>query len=212
MKRKDNELTLGLITLISGFYLLNMLVPQIDVSAWLSLFQKAVYGPGDTTFHGVYTGEIWRLLTVGLVHASLIHLLSNLFFLWVVGVELEKLVGKTKFVIVFLFSQLTASLASLFFAPTKYQVSVGVSGALFGLFAAIIVFGRKGGVDRQAIIGTVIINIVITFAVPSIDWRAHLGGALGGAAIAYLIEKMGPNFKSRKKGKKGPDFPPLLWD
>jgi membrane associated rhomboid family serine protease len=206
VKQKSNQITLALVTIISGFYLAKMVIPHTGLSPidlWLGLFKRATID-NSGTLHGVLQGEYWRLLTVGLTHASLIHLGSNMLFLWQVGSQLEQFVGRAKFSVIFIGSQIIASLASLLFLP-DVEIAVGVSGALFGLFAALVVVGRKSGINYSAVWGTVIINVVITFSFPQIDWHAHVGGAIGGALIAFLIEKFWP------KPKQQVYYPPLRW-
>ena len=170
---------------------------------WLGLFRRASID-NSGSLHGVLQGEYWRLLTVGLTHASLIHLGSNMLFLWQVGTQLEQFVGRAKFIVIFVVSQIIASIVSVLFLPDT-EIAVGVSGALFGLFAALVYLARKSGINYSAVWGTIAINVVITFAVPQIDWHAHVGGALGGLLIAFLIEKFWP------KPKQQIYYPPLRW-
>jgi membrane associated rhomboid family serine protease len=200
-------MTLALITIISGFYLAKMVIPHTGslspVDFWLSLFRSASL-TGMPPLHGVLHGEYWRYLTVGLTHASLIHLGSNMLFLWQVGTQLEMLVGRAKFITIFIGSQIIASLVSAAFLPDT-EIAVGVSGALFGLFAALVVLARKRGLNWGAVGSTVFLNVLITFTFPGIDWHAHVGGAIGGALIAFGIEKFWP------KGKPEVIYPPLRW-
>jgi membrane associated rhomboid family serine protease len=94
--------------------------------------------------------------------------------------------GRTKFLIIFFVSLLAGSLTSAYFLPFD-GYSIGVSGAVFGLFGAILVMGRRYGVGMRAVLVTVGINLAIGFTIPGIDWRAHIGGLIGGAAITKVL-------------------------
>lgn len=125
------------------------------------------------------TNEWYRLFTVALVHAGLLHLGFNMYALMVLGNPLETAFGSSKLLIVFFFSLLTGSLTSAYFASAS-SYSVGASGAIFGLFGAMIIVGNKIGADVRSIYVIIGINFVIGFAVGGIDWKAHLGGLIGG--------------------------------
>lgn len=125
------------------------------------------------------TNEWYRLFTVALVHAGLLHLGFNMYALLVLGNPLETAFGASKLLIVFFFSLLTGSLTSAYFASAS-SYSVGASGAIFGLFGAMIIVGTKIGADVRSIYVIIGINFVIGFAVGGIDWKAHLGGLIGG--------------------------------
>jgi membrane associated rhomboid family serine protease len=102
------------------------------------------------------------------------------------GTQIESVVGKTKYFAIFFFSLLTGSLTSAYFLPFN-GYSIGVSGAVFGLFGAILVIYKKYGADLKSVLITVGINLAIGFTIPGIDWRAHVGGLIGGAAITKLL-------------------------
>ena len=125
------------------------------------------------------TNEWYRLFSVALVHAGLLHLGFNMYALMVLGNPLEAAFGASKLLIVFFFSLLTGSLTSAYFASAS-SYSVGASGAIFGLFGAMIIVGNKIGADVRSIYVIIGINFVIGFALGGIDWKAHLGGLIGG--------------------------------
>ena len=109
----------------------------------------------------------------------------------VLGNPLEAAYGKQKFLFVFFFSLLTGSLASAYFAPI-YGASVGASGAIFGLFGALVIVGLKFrnlgiGADIRSIVVIIAINFAFGFALGGVDWKAHLGGLIGGAVAAQLV-------------------------
>jgi len=134
----------------------------------------------------VTNGEWWLLITAGFLHGSIIHLLFNVYILWVIGSQLESIVGKTKFIIIYFGSLLGGSLASYLFSPFG-SYSIGASGAIFGLMGAMLVVGRKRNLDISQITTLVVINVVIGFVLSGIDWRAHLGGLAAGAFITWVL-------------------------
>ena len=134
------------------------------------------------------TNEWYRLFSVALVHAGLLHLGFNMYALMVLGNPLETAFGSSKFLIVFFFSLLTGSLTSAYFASAS-SYSVGASGAIFGLFGAMIIVGNKIGADVRSIYVIIGINFVIGFAVGGIDWKAHLGGLIGGLIGTQFVFK-----------------------
>lgn len=170
--------TTALITIICGFYLLQLVIPSLEVD--LGLIRGPING------RGVAAGEWYRLLTVALVHGGLMHLGFNMYALLVLGNPLERAFGKSRFLLIFFVSLLTGSLSSLYLNP-PYQLSVGSSGALFGLFGAFAIAGRKIGADVRSILVIIGINFAMGFILPGIDWHAHLGGLIGGAIVAKLL-------------------------
>ena len=104
----------------------------------------------------------------------------------VLGNPIEAAFGKNKFVALFLLSLLTGSLASAYFAQIP-SASVGASGAIFGLFGAIAIVGKRIGSDVRSTYVIIGINFAIGFAVGGIDWHAHLGGLLGGMLATQLL-------------------------
>ena len=114
------------------------------------------------------------------------HLAFNMYALLVLGNPLEKAFGKTKLLTLFTVSLISGSLASFWLNPIN-QPSVGASGALFGLFGAMAIVGRRIGVEVKSIAVILAINFAIGFILPGIDWHAHLGGLIGGALSAVLL-------------------------
>ena len=133
-----------------------------------------------------FSNEWYRLITVALTHAGLLHLGFNMYSLMVLGNPLEAAFGSRKLLIVFFVSLLTGSLASAYFA-SAYSYSVGASGAIFGLFGAFVIVGKRIGADIRSIIVIIGINFFIGFAMGGVDWRAHLGGLIGGVVAAQLV-------------------------
>jgi membrane associated rhomboid family serine protease len=102
------------------------------------------------------------------------------------GTQIESLLGKSKFLVIFFISLLAGSITSAYFLPFN-GYSIGVSGAVFGLFGAILVIYRKYRADIKSVLITVGLNLAIGFTIPGIDWRAHVGGLLGGAVAAKVL-------------------------
>ena len=152
-----------------------MVVPSLQQQLWLPSFQYLQL-----------TNEWYRLFTVALTHGGILHLGFNMYSLMVLGNPLEAAYGKQKFLIVFFFSLLTGSLTSAYFA-SLYSASVGASGAIFGLFGALAIVGKKIGADIRSIVVIIGINFAFGFAMGGVDWRAHLGGLIGGVVAAQLV-------------------------
>ncbi|MFZ9790316.1 MAG: rhomboid family intramembrane serine protease [Candidatus Nanopelagicales bacterium] len=134
----------------------------------------------------VSQGKWWLLITAGFLHGSILHLFFNAYILWVVGGQLESIVGSIRFGIIYFVSLLGGSIASYLFSPFG-SYSVGASGAIFGLMGAMLVVGRKIRIDISQITTLVILNVVLGFVISGIDWRAHLGGLFAGALITWIL-------------------------
>ena len=167
--------TYSLIAVICGAYLLWQFVPTLQDDLLLPSLEVLKYN-----------NEWYRLFTVALTHANPLHLGFNMYALMVLGNPLEVTFGKKKYLTVFFFSLLTGSLASAYLAPI-YGTSVGASGAVFGLFGAMVVVGKKIGADVRSIAAIIGINFFIGFAMGGVDWGAHLGGLIGGALAAQIV-------------------------
>lgn len=171
--KERQSLTQSLIVVIVGSFLIQKYI-------YPNLFQQfALFGPY------VKEGQYWRLFTVALLHAGWMHLIFNMLALWSIGTPVEQIFGRGRYLIIFIGSLLTASIGSAYFGPAA--AAVGASGAIFGLFGALLALGRRAGINYQNILGTVILNLAITFLVPGIDWRAHVGGLIGGYLIARAL-------------------------
>jgi membrane associated rhomboid family serine protease len=132
-------------------------------------------------------GEWYRILTSGFLHAGPFHLFLNMFVLYILGALLEPAIGSARMVGIYLVSLLAGSFGALLLTPD--EVTVGASGAVYGLMSATFLVARQRGVEQLASqIGIwVVINLAFTFSVPNISIGGHLGGLAGGAAAAGLI-------------------------
>jgi membrane associated rhomboid family serine protease len=133
---------------------------------------------------GVAEGEYYRLFTYMFLHYGLIHLVTNMFSLLILGRALEAALGPLRFTVLYLVAGLGGGVAVYVFTPTG--ATVGASGAIFGLFAALFVVLRRLGRDTTSFIPLLVINVLISFA-PGISLAGHLGGLVTGAAIALAM-------------------------
>jgi membrane associated rhomboid family serine protease len=197
--------TYGIMAVTVVISLLTLLGGATELESILLLDKGAMY----------YDNEYWRLLTVALVHGSLIHLLFNMYALFIIGPIVEALYGPYRYMFIYLVCILAGSAASY---ATSANPAVGASGGVFGLFGALLVADRvhKPALTRNARnltaqIGILIgINLVIGFAVPGIDNAAHIGGLLAGAAMGFLVVPVGTrldSFWSRPAATSGPVSP-----
>lgn len=176
---------IGLLVLI---YLLGLFTNNQD--NFINMF--AVYGPFIRKYH-----EYYRLLTGTLLHGGLFHLLSNCYALYIIGSQIESFYGKSKYLIIYLFSAITGSLLSITLAN---NASIGASGAIFGLMGALLYFGYYyrvyiGSTWKQRILPVILLNLVIGLIVPGIDYFAHIGGLIGGVLISMAV---GLKYKHKK--------------
>lgn len=169
--------TYTLVIVTSVFYLIG-LIPGVGLYVQNLL---AFYAP-------LAYLQPWRLLTVTLVHASIFHIAFNMLALWALGRSLEPLLGRWRFLALYLLSALGGSVLTALLAPTT--VVVGASGAVWGLLGAMFVIGRHLGANVTAIAVLLGINLVITFLPGSgIAWPAHIGGGLVGALIGVIFAR-----------------------
>jgi membrane associated rhomboid family serine protease len=157
-------------------------------SVW---FHGSLFGPAITGSNPfpLYTGthEYWRLLTAGFLHDGLLHIFINMISLWFVGSVLEPAIGRVNFLAVYFTSLLAGSFGALWFQP---QIpTVGASGAIFGIFGALIVVARARGIPIwQSGLGFVLVfNLLFSLSVRGISVGDHLGGLVGGIITGWLI-------------------------
>lgn len=139
----------------------------------------------------VQNGEFYRLFTCMFVHADILHILFNMIALYSIGPVVERYYGKSKFLLIYLVSGLLGSIFSGVFM-TADSISIGASGAIFGLLGSISYFtyyyrATLQGILRGSIMPVIIINLVIGFLSSSIDLSAHIGGLIGGILISMAI-------------------------
>ncbi len=132
-------------------------------------------------------GEWYRIFTSGFLHANLIHLLFNMYVLYILGTLLEPAIGTARMVGIYLVSLVAGSFGALLLTPDA--LTVGASGAVYGIMAATFLIARRRGVDQiSTLIGFwVVLNLAFTFAVPGISVGGHIGGLIGGGLAALVV-------------------------
>jgi membrane associated rhomboid family serine protease len=150
-----------------------------------SLFNKWVlFGPS------VANGDWWRLITCAFLHASLLHIGFNMYFLWFVGSAVEQALGRGRFLLVYVVSGLAGSAGALVINPD--MPTVGASGAIFGILGAALILERQryyvlGG---QAM-GLIVINLILSFVISNISIGGHVGGLIGGGLCTLVLSRFG---------------------
>lgn len=176
---KQRSAVLTLITVICAFYLWEL----ID-SGIIGTF--ALYGIDLLKV----TNEWYRLFSVALIHDNSntipIHLAFNMLALHSLGTPIESYLGRSKFLAIFFISLIGGSLASAMYLGYN-GYSIGASGAVFGLFGAWVVIGRKIGAEVKSTLVIIGLNFVLGFTIGGVDWHAHLGGLLTGAAVTKVL-------------------------
>lgn len=137
----------------------------------------------------IQMGEWYRLFSCIFIHASILHLLLNMYVLKIVGTQVETYLGKIKYVTVFIISGLIGSLFSAIFTKS---VSVGASGAIFGIFGSLLYFAYHyrlvlGNSLKYEILPIIVFNLLIGLFIPGVDIYAHLGGLIGGIFATMAV-------------------------
>ncbi len=154
---------------------------------------------GGTWAPGVAEGAVWQVVTSAFMHASPLHIAFNMFALWVLGPQLERLLGAARYLALYGVSALAGSTMVMWFSdPTT--TTLGASGALFGLMGALLVIAIRFGGDVRNILFWLGANLLFTVSLAGqISWQGHVGGLLGGlAASALLVDaRRGPTPRIR---------------
>ncbi len=143
---------------------------------------------------GVAFGDWYRLISSAFLHEPLstgfgiLHILFNMWALWVVGPALERMLGRVRFLAIYLISASGGSVLYSLIVPPAAGPAIGASGAIFGLFGAWFVLSRRLRINAGMIVGLIVINLVLGFTVSGIAWQAHVGGLIAGSALtaAYV--------------------------
>jgi len=128
-------------------------------------------------------GDLYRLVTSAFLHYGVMHLLFNMWALYVVGPPLEMWLGRLRFGTLYALSALGGSVLVYLLSPLN-AATAGASGAVFGLFGATFVVAKRLHLDIRWVVALIVINLVITLTVPGISWQGHVGGLVTGALIA----------------------------
>src|SRR5215211_495413 len=148
----------------------------------------------------VVNHDYWQLITSGFLHSGILHIGFNMYILYWLGTMLEPSLGHVRFAALYFASLLAGSFGALLLDPNA--VTVGASGAVFGLMGAAFVLQRARGIDpMQSGLGPIIlINLVLGFVIPNISIGGHLGGLVGGAAAGFAMEWLA----ARRSGAAAP--------
>jgi membrane associated rhomboid family serine protease len=176
------------------FFGLNIIVFLLMAFAGGSMNEPTLMAFGVKANSAIHQGQWWRFVTPVFIHIGWLHLIFNSYALWIVGPQVEKLYGSARFVLLYVITGVAGVFGSYLFHP--YSISAGASGAIFGLFGVLLVFGIR---YRSSIppffkraVGTgvlpvIFLNLVIGFTIQGIDNSAHIGGLLAGAALAAVV-------------------------
>ncbi len=182
------RLVTGLVVAVNvAVYLYGLAHGSLQVQRDLGLF-----GPS------VAAGEWYRLVTSGFVHANALHLGMNMLVIWIVGAQLEPALGRVRFSLLYAASLLAGSAGALVVSPDV--LTIGASGAAFGLMGALAIGMRQRGIDiwRTGIGTLILINLVFTLAIPGISIGGHIGGLIGGLAAGWVL------LQPRRAGRRPP--------
>jgi membrane associated rhomboid family serine protease len=170
----------------------NVLVFLVNLAQGASLGQNSgnwfikgcLFGPA------VANGDWWRLITAAFLHGGLLHIAMNMLVLWFIGAPVEEAIGRWRFLVLYFVSGLAGSAGALLFNPT--EVTVGASGAIFGIAGAALVFERQGNyVLGGSALSFILINLVLSFAIPNVSIGGHIGGLVGGALCGLVLTRFG---------------------
>ncbi|GAB3405303.1 rhomboid family intramembrane serine protease [Flindersiella endophytica] len=165
-------------------FLLGLLAPALIQR--LELIGRSGFAETIGMTGGVEGGEVWRLLTAAFTHTQPLHIMINMFSLWVLGPPLEAVLGRLRFTALYLVSALVGSTAAYVLAPQIHVV--GASGAIFGLFGATFMFARRMRADMSWFVGLIAVNVVINILFHSqLSWQGHLGGLVAGLVLGAFL-------------------------
>jgi membrane associated rhomboid family serine protease len=138
----------------------------------------------------VAAGDWWRLITSAFLHASLLHIAFNMYFLWFVGTAVETALGRGRFLLIYFVSALAGSAGALVWSPTS--PTVGASGAIFGILGAALVLERQRNfVLGGSALALIVINLILSFTLSNISIGGHIGGLIGGILCTLILSRFG---------------------
>jgi membrane associated rhomboid family serine protease len=139
-----------------------------------------------TWLPGVSDGAWWQPVTSMFTHVAPLHIGFNMLMLWILGQQLELVLGRLRFVALYLLSGLVGSAAVYWLSP-EFSPTLGASGAIFGLMAALRVVARKQHADVRQLLVLIGVNAAFTFFASGVSWQGHVGGFLGGLVLAWVL-------------------------
>lgn len=179
------QMTYLLIALNIAYYIVSAVLSKniLNIDINVLVYLGAKYNAG------IMRGEYYRLITCAFLHGGLLHIALNMYALFIIGPLVEKIYGRLKYIIIYFVSAILSSLLSFILSPS---VSIGASGAIFGLLGACLVFAfkNKNKIGRgflANIVSVIFINIVLGLSVQNVDNFGHIGGLLGGIACSSIL-------------------------
>lgn len=170
-----------------GLNLLIFLVTAIQARSGVELSPSRIFQNGTLAPTLVAAGQWWRLLSSGFLHLSLIHVGVNMLSLYFVGVGLERILGRSRFLIVYLLSLLGGSVCVMLFTEPLAS-AVGASGAIFGILGGLLVVFKRYKYDMRQLLFVLVLNLYVSFQFSGISWQAHVGGlVIGAVATAAMV-------------------------
>lgn len=164
--------------------------PEVGLDGQLTRVGRQIVRVGDeVTVRNIYEvlgDEWWRIFTGGFLHSGIAHIAFNMIFLWLLGNRMEKDLGASRFFFLYFGALVGGACGALLVDPNA--VTVGASGAVFGLMGGVLVGKRLfGNLARESgLLGLLVLNILISFVLPSISLGGHLGGLAGGAIVVWV--------------------------
>jgi membrane associated rhomboid family serine protease len=174
-KQSRAQVTLGLV-------LLNVIVWLIQIIPGSGLTDNLAFVPVSVFV------EPWRMITAGFAHdpSNILHVALNMYSLFIFGSVLEPMIGRWRFLAVWLISIFGGSVAVMYLNTPDTWV-LGASSGIFGLMASYFVVLRAIGDRSRGLVGLIAINLVFGFLMPGVSWQAHLGGLLAGGAMTAVF-------------------------
>jgi membrane associated rhomboid family serine protease len=169
-----------------GINLAFFVVTALQARSVMNLAPSSLFVQGALVPAQVASGEYWRLVSAGFLHENLIHIGTNMISLYILGLPLERILGRARFVTIYLLSLLGSAVSVMLFSH-EFTPTIGASGAIYGLMGALVVTFRKLGFDLRQLLVVVALNVYITFSVAGISWQGHLGGFVVGAVIGAAM-------------------------
>ncbi|ALG83250.1 rhomboid family intramembrane serine protease [Gordonia phthalatica] len=158
----------------------------LQAGGFTNLGRSTIMQQGALISGGGFENEYWRLVTSGFLHWSVTHLAVNMFSLYLIGADLERLFGRGRYLAVYLVGLLGGSAAVMALEP-GLKATAGASGAIYGLLGALLVVVLKLKLPATTVIAVIVINVVLSLSIPGISLLGHLGGLVFGSAAAAAV-------------------------
>ncbi|MEV1293035.1 rhomboid family intramembrane serine protease [Pseudonocardia sp. NPDC049635] len=187
--------------LVPGLIAANVAIFVLTVAMAGSLnanYDSALFRAGALVPAAVGQGEFWRIITSGFLHIGPLHLAFNMFALWIIGREVEMVLGRARFAAVYGVSLLGGS-AAVMLLSNPLGFTAGASGAVFGLMGALVVLLRRLKMPAGQVLTLIAINVGISLVIPAVSWQGHFGGLLFGAAVTAALLYLGAGSPNRRR-------------